>query len=160
VNRHLIRKWALMATVIAMTACHESSPGFYPGTLAEWQRDSAVVDSLSHRAPTDSLYAAYRFLLVAGDQEEAHRRILRMLSELHGRYGTYPAEIAIDRMKDTLWTPSDMELLMAREELPPGGMVVSEEACRHPRDLWAGSDSLPPAVHTVDPRHRPRYWGR
>lgn len=159
----LLRTHLSPALVLAFVlACDEPQrPPSYPGTVAEWQRDSALVDSLSRLVRTDTLYHAYHASLDAKDLQAAHQQLTCMREELHLRHGLYPAQLAIERMEDTVWTRADLSRVRAHNARLPAAMVLSlNEACGFPDSLWAASDSLPPAVRLVDPRHRPRYWGK
>jgi len=139
---------------LAITGCGEEPP-YYDGTVAEWQRDSAMVDSLSRLVPTDSLYAAWRAVLVAQDLQAAHQRIACNATELRLRYGTHPAALAIERMEDTLWRGVDPELIRAHDARVPKAMELSvDEACGFPGHLWL-QNSMPEAANRVDPRRRP-----
>lgn len=153
----LVRRWRLYLVLISAAAtvnCHEAPPLYY-GTVAEWQRDSAFVDSLSHRVPTDSLYTAWHAALVAEDLQAAHQRITCIHVELGLRHGTYPTELAIERMNDTLWKGVDPELIRAHNARAPAAMDLSvDEACGFPSHLWL-RDSVPEVANQVDPRRRP-----
>ena len=141
------------------TACSEA-PSYYPGTRAEWQQDAALVDSLSYLVPTDSLYRAYHASLEARDLQAAHQEIACIEIELRLRHGTYPAVLAIDRMKDTLWAEADQPRVLAHDQRLPPAMEMGSTQCGFPDSLWAAKRALPWALNHVDPRHRPRHWGK
>lgn len=148
----------LMITLAAsLSACSNDAPPYF-GTLEEWQRDSAIVDSISRGVQTDSLYHAYRAALSASDLQQAHQKIVCFELELRRRHGNYPALLAIDRMKDTVWNGIDPSLVRAHDERAPAAMSMrgDSETCGWPESLKARNDRLPEAVGNVDPRHRPR----
>jgi hypothetical protein len=72
--------------------------------LAEWLRDSTVLDSVTRTVPTDSLYHIFRTAL--GPKGTTSEHIRQMVCEqvrLGIRYGHVPAARAFDRMLDTVY---------------------------------------------------------
>jgi hypothetical protein len=83
----------------------------YAATLQQWLRDSTVIDSLSRLVNTDSLYRLNRAMLEARDPHDLIAPIDCEIFRLTTRHGTLPAEVAIDRMRDTLWKTADRAAL-------------------------------------------------
>ena len=78
-----------------------------------WVRDSIVIDSLSRRVKTDSLYRLYRTMLGAADRPPIMTLVQCEIFRLAYRHGLVPADFAIDRMMDTLWRSGEQLQVVA-----------------------------------------------
>lgn len=143
-----------LAACLGLSACDRMSSTYYEGTVADWQRDSAIVDSVSRLIPTDKVYDAYRNLPFATDLRAAQQDRYCLELELEFRYGRFPARLAIQRMKDTLWRPADSAQSRAYQERARLAVPLTTE-CGFPKALLLSSDTMPPAVNRVYPLERP-----
>jgi hypothetical protein len=133
----------------------------YEGRLSRWLHDSAVIDSLSRLAPTDSLYRLYRAMYIAQKPAVYVAPIACFEFNLRWQYGDAPAEAAMHRMMDTLWKPGEGDGLKAIERRMPSTAFfsISDSICgRPPRQrlpdtvagTWLG-DSYPRPVRPKPP---------
>jgi hypothetical protein len=121
---------------------HESSPervgvvgrsvpdSAYQQELADWLRDSTVLDSMSRLVPTDSLYRLYRRALEpSGVPRELVQRVWCEELRLTLQYGMIPSERAVDRLLDTVYRDQGIrngfEYFAARA--PSQGIVESSQ---------------------------------
>jgi hypothetical protein len=96
----------------------------YDKRIAKWQHDSSVVDSLSRRINTDSVYFAYQRLLTEADLETAFEDIGCMRYRLRLRHGVEPATKALERMYDTLWLHADPKAVASADKRMEKILVV------------------------------------
>ncbi len=148
---------ALLFVLVLVAGCGGDVP-LYHGTLAEWQRDSAVVDSLARLVPTDPLYHAYHGALTASDLNAAHQLIACFHVGLASRHGSYPASIATQRMRDTLWKGVAPSLIAEHDARVPAAMdlAMDGEECADAESVLGPVRKYDPVADAVDPRHRPR----
>ena len=106
----------------------------YEKALAEWRRDSLVVDSVSRTIDTDSLYRLHRQLLTAEDPAAAYKEIACEGWRIKRRYHERPTNAAVRRMTDTVWRPADAEALrQLKARFPePAAVSVGHWACGYP----------------------------
>lgn len=135
-KRHSSALVALLAGVLlacVTTECidpNRRTPTFardsavYTRRLALWQRDSVVLDSISRTISTDSLYRLNHALLTTVNPAGAERRIMCEEIRLGWRYGEAAAEVAMNRMRDTLWTPNEQATVHGIEQRLPQPMVL------------------------------------
>jgi hypothetical protein len=130
----------------------------YATRVSRWVHDSIVIDSLSRKVPTDSLYHLYRSMLVAPGPRPFLVSILCLQGNLDWEYGDLPGDLAIGRMKDTLWKPGEEKAYKAMESrLPPSDFItVSGKICG-----WAGIPKSPDTVDgtPLDEGHNPDALG-
>src|SRR6478672_3750071 len=79
----------------------------YHQRLAQWLRDSIVVDSVSRTVPTDSLQHLFRTLLGSPDPAPVLQEIDCEQFRLSWRYGSLPVMDAVQRMLDTTLNAND-----------------------------------------------------
>jgi len=101
---------------LSQEACHHSGGGAssgesvqrdssYRAALARWQRDSAVLDSLTRLVRTDSLYTLYRAAL---GPERASPKLIEAIAcewiRLGRLYGDVPSQRGAMRLLDTVYS--------------------------------------------------------
>jgi hypothetical protein len=101
---------------------------------AVWQQDSVVLDSLSRNVNTDSLYRVGRAMLVSRDPGRLMNASACERYRLAWRHGARPAQLAIWRMEDTLYSTTESAAVDAmRERLERGfGVELGRKACGDP----------------------------
>jgi len=76
----------------------------YERRLAEWLRDSTVLDSLAQLVRTDSLYRLYRRAIEpSGASMALVQEVWCEELRLSLKFGTIPADRAVDRLLDTVY---------------------------------------------------------
>ena len=103
----------------------------YQQQLADWLRDSVVIDSMARLVRTDSLYRLYRRALdPSGATIELVQQVWCEELRLSLKYGTIPSDEAIDRLLDTVYQDrgisNGFEYFAARA---PSHGVVESSAC-------------------------------
>ena len=106
------------------------SDSIYQRRLADWLRDSTVLDSMSRLVPTDTLYRLYRRALEpSGVPRELVQRVWCEELRLTLQYGMIPSERAVDRLLDTVYRDQGIrngfEYFAARA--PSQGIVESSQ---------------------------------
>jgi hypothetical protein len=97
----------------------------YEAELAKYLRDSLVIDSIARTVDTDSLRQLYRMMLYAEDPMPVLREVLCQRARLAARYGLSPSEIAIRRLRATVWRPEERDAVRAMEDRMPERAVLS-----------------------------------
>jgi len=101
--------------------------------LSRWLRDSTVMDSLSRFVSTDSLYRLYRAMYVAQNPRIYVEPIMCLEFELVFHHGRAPAEVAMQRMKDSLWKPGEGGLPSIERRMPSTAFFsMSDSICGGP----------------------------
>lgn len=97
----------------------------YREALAQWIRDSTVIDSVVRTISTDSLVAMLERLPHSHDPIRSERALLCERTRLGRLYGTLPSQIAVDRAMQVgtrAWSPE----FRRRREFPyPGEQTIS-----------------------------------
>lgn len=91
-------------------------------------RAEHVIDSIASTIDTDSLYRVYRSMLTAPHPEEVWPLEDCLGRKLMWRYGMYPADRAMQRMRDTLWAGVEAQERAAEARVAPSGMVTSNDS--------------------------------
>lgn len=140
-----------------VSACKAQAPT-YEGTLADWQRDSATVDSLARLVPTNPLYHAYRKSLSSSDLQAAHQLIACFQFGLISRYGSFATSVAIERMKDTVWKGIEPGLIADHDARIPQMMdlAMDGEECAEADSVLGPIRGYDPIADRVHPYRRPR----
>jgi len=94
-------------------------------------RDSVVIDSLARLVNTDSLYRLNRRLLdTTVTIKPLVQEILCERRRIVRANGFRPAEIALRRLMDTVWTRDERKRVRIDERMPSAGFIeVSERMC-------------------------------
>ena len=106
----------------------------YEIAIAQWRKDSTVIDSLSRRINTDQLYHLGRALLTAQDPQSLMQSIVCEHFRLSWLHGIRPAEMALKRMSDTLYGYADGETLRRLSQVKgyPVMLAADEKVCGIP----------------------------
>lgn len=123
-----------------------------------------VIDSVAATINTDSLYRTYRAMLVASDPEPLLTRASCIESELRWRFGMFPAQHAIDRMRDTLWQGKAQEQKAMEARFPTSVFITTSDAACGPHGprgrLFVDGVALEPLrtdTRSRMPRYAPRH---
>jgi len=125
--------------------------------LGEWQRDSAVLDSMTRLVRTDSLFQLYRRatepsgVTLAVFQEAWCEEL-----QLSKRYGVVPARRAAQRMRDTVYRDRGIRNGFAyfASRAPSSGMVEGSK-CRSHGGPFLDTIGRTPLDVELTPRPRP-----
>ena len=128
---------ALRVVIMAvLTACQsrkaegDRSPAMrlYLAQLAEWQRDSAVIDSLSRLIDTDSLLRLRRAVLRTGTDGPYRQAMMCEYHRWTWQHGHRPAEKASERLY-AAFTPQEMDRYRRITSTGAGVSEVNESLC-------------------------------
>lgn len=117
------RAGAITNPVVAAQWSRDSAK--YVQDSIKWVHDSVVVDSISRRVNTDSLYHLIRGQLHADNPVPMQRAIDCEMARLSWVHGANATADAFDRMRDTLFRPSD-KADKKRVDIRLSGMSVDE----------------------------------
>ena len=120
----------LLALLAACPGSSRTDSVAYEQQLAAWLRDSAVIDSIARTIDTDSLYRVHRSALTADNPEPVYQQIACEGDRLYIRHGTIAAELAIARMRDTLWKPGEEDEVRRMRARLPRVVELSTEHCQ------------------------------
>lgn len=87
-----------------------------------------VIDSVASTINTDTLYRAYRSMLVAPHPESVAPLIDCLESKMMWQHGMYPADRAVKRMEDTVWRGVEDQRDAMEARIPSSGYVQSNDA--------------------------------
>jgi hypothetical protein len=135
----------------------------YEAELARYVRDSLVIDSVARTIDTEPLRRLYRKMLHAQDPMPVLNEVLCERTRLATRYGLNPSELAIGRMRATLWRPDERNAVRAMENRMPATSVIGPDpSCREGPRAPYEIDGTP--LHTVivrpEPPQRPKKLQR
>jgi hypothetical protein len=125
--------------------------------LAEWQRDSSVLDSMTRSVRTDSLYRLYRHAVEpSGVSLAVFQEAWCEELQLSKRYGVVPARRAAQRMRDTVYQDRGIRDGFAyfASRSPSTGMVEGSK-CRSHGGVFLDTIGRTPLDVELPPRPQP-----
>lgn len=87
-----------------------------------------VIDSVASTINTDTLYRAYHSMLVAPHPESVAPLIDCIERRMMWQRGMYPAQRAIQRMKDTVWARVEGQVSAMEARIPASGYLQSNDS--------------------------------
>lgn len=100
----------------------------FDSTMRELERPWRVIDSVASTINTDTLYRAYHSMLVAPHPESVAPLIDCMERRMMWQRGMYPAQRAIQRMKDTVWAGVEGQISAMEARIPASGYLQSNDS--------------------------------
>lgn len=130
------RRALSIAIIAVLSACQsrraedDRSPAMrlYLAQLADWKRDSSIIDSLSRLIDTDSLLRLRRAVLRAGTDLPYRQAMMCEYSRWTWQHGHRPAEKASERIY-AAFTPQEMDRYRRITSTGAGVSEVNESLC-------------------------------